>query len=367
MSNPFETGSYEKLIQTIYASAVRAASNVFRANGYKSRYAAYLAASNTVANWKSQIEGEFEPSIFEPSMGLALAPYVDQKTQVHEPFVSEAVLCAEMRDAEATDRAPSDVVFLPPVMFQRALPMIRGAVARKAYFWAVALKALTGKCLFSKIQLAKALRCPLKDASAAVEKLIKARLFTRWEDLSSGKTDYEVVMPDPDWDYYLHFGETCPSGDTFFPIRLSDLVYDFDGAYWITFASAFAEPADFLAVLTKKERAEVQKFTEQLVARQISPDLTEWHRIQKEPVSEFGEEYRETSHLLTHGEVVADNDSWLEDGENGEVHVVLCPAAEAFFRAVSPQRHLMALPFHGRNTRLRAVKRLRDQAELPCW
>lgn len=338
----------EMIISEMYSAAVGAATNKLAKYGYKARYAAYIAASEAVADYKAD---------------NGLAPYTNQKSEVHKAFISEAVLCAEMRGTHNLDECvePTDVIVMPPEFFQRILPSIRGALARKAFAWAWALDVFTGRCLFSDMELAKALRCPLKDAMAVIAKLVKAKLLTPVGEFE-GKTNYVVRRDlETNWDYTAHFGETSPSGETFFPMRLSDIVYDFDGAYWISFGTAYEAPSEFLAVLSRKEREEVRQLTERL--------------SNERDTRFFDEDLRETTHLTSHGEIdsglgleeLPRKDVTLEKDENGETNVVFSPASSAYFDSVNPVNHLIPIPVHGRNNRFRTVKRLRMRTPVPDW
>ena len=332
----------EMIISEMYSAAVGAATNKLAKYGYKARYAAYIAASEAVADYKAD---------------NGLTPYTNQKSEVHKAFISEAVLCAEMRGIHNLDECaePTDVIVMPPEFFQKILPSIRGALARKAFAWAWALGVLTGRCLFSNMELAKALRCPLKDAMAAIAKLVKAKLLTPVGDLE-GKTNYIVRRDlETSWDHACHFGET------FFPMRLSDIVYDFDWMYWISFGTAYEAPSEFLAVLSRKEREEVRQLTERL--------------SNERDTKFFNEDLRETTHLTSHGEISSGfgleelprKDVTLEKDENGETNVVFSPASSAYFDSVNPVKHLIPIPVHGRNNRFRTVKRLRMRIPVPSW
>lgn len=364
MSTSSSAVTTNEYLATLYREAVKTARAVLLEKGANARYEAYKAASDYVAATVSRVDTDDFTRDKE-----ALRSFCGQGSDTHRSWISEAVLCAELIGSLEYDgySAVTDTVFLPDELFTDILPSIRGDIARKAFFWCVVLKAATGRCAVGLIELARVLRCPLQAVKKALGWLLDHEYIAfeqsrsayaaiiserrRYFDLAAGdKTS--CLTPE---NFRPRWNELSISGQSRVPVCLIMCYYDFDYAYWTQFSAAYKEPADLLAVLTKKEREEII---------QLSTVLTNSHTGSK-PSPMFMLELREIRHLAATVDEVSQDFTVLDD----DPMAFRCPAStDAFQMAAMCSEHLTQVPVHGRNRRQRAYRRALDKTgPSPGW
>lgn len=344
-------------LATLYREAVKTARAVLLEKGANARYEAYKAASDYVAETAPQVDTDDFSRDKE-----TLRSFRNQGSGTHRSWISEAVLCAELIGSLEYDgySAVTDTVFLPDELFTDILPSIRGDIARKAFFWCVVLNAATGRCAVGLVELARVLRCPLQAAKKALAWLLDHE-YIAFAAISSERRIYfnlaagdktSCLTPE---NFRPRWNELSISGESRVPVCLTICYYDFDYAYWTQFSAAYKEPADLLAVLTKKEREEII---------QLSTALAN-SRTGRKPSPMFMLELREIRHLAATVDEVG-QDFTVYDGDPMAFR---CPAStNAFEMAAMCSAHLTQVPVHGRNRRQRTYRRVLDKTgPSPGW
>lgn len=356
-------------LSSLYREAVKVARDVLSAKGANARYEAFKAASDYVASTATQVA----PCAFSERGKQDFRSFRDQGSRAHQSWISEAVLCAEMMGSlEQNDWASvNDTVFLPDGLFTDVLPSIRGSITRKAYFWCVVLKMTTGRSAVGLIETARVLRCPLQAVKRAFTWLMKHGYIDNECDDESDLSKYNAITSAmiSDCREYLdvsiddrtscltpenfrpRWNELSISGESRVPVCLTMCYYDFDYAYWTQFAAAYREPADLLAVLTKKEREEIIQLTNKITGHGGCPM--------------FVSELREIRHLAATVDEVG-SDYTVPDDDPLGFHCLA--STSAFQMAAMCSEHMTQVPMHGGNRRQRAYRKTLDKTgPSPGW
>lgn len=341
--------SPQEFLGAVYADAVKSARAVFDEKGAAAKCPAFKAASNRVAERLADV-----------AEGTPEYPFGDRTSPVHASWVSEAVLTAGLMGSlspEVVFPTVSDMAALPKEFFAEVLPGIRNATARKLLFWCAALFATTGRIALNDIETARVLRCPLGTVTKAMYWLMRNE-YLLWtaETFADFRDDALAVMDAEARDNRTYFElnrekypclsclfrslvpENRGDGLTF---CLSLCYYEFDATYWHAFSAAYTEVTDFLAVLTKRERAEVAELSRHLEGTESPMFLDELRRV---------------PHLAATADEVA-KDYGYNDAFDFAVEY---PAPRsAFMTAVMPVIGSTRATVHGRNRRERAYRMAR--------